>query len=44
MPMGVRTRREVEDDSNDWLMTFGDVICLLLAFFVLILPLTGTTA
>ena len=37
MPASLRTRRAVEDDSNDWIMTFADVISLLLAFYVLIL-------
>lgn len=37
MPTGLRTRREVNSDDDAWMMTFGDVITLLLAFFVLIL-------
>jgi len=37
MPSGIRTRREINNDDDSWMMTFGDVIALLLAFFVLIL-------
>lgn len=41
MPAGLRTRRPVEDDANDWLITFADVISILLAMFVLILKVSS---
>jgi len=40
MPHGIRTRRDLEDD-NDWMTSFGDVISILLAFFVMLLQVSS---